>query len=116
MLLPVGRLAVLRAVTRERFLEAMSFVAIPGLIGPLIGPTLGGWLVVEASWHWIFLINVPIGAIGCIATFLYMRNEKGPDTSPFDFAGYLMLSIGMVAISIALDGLSVTCSPMCTRS
>jgi EmrB/QacA subfamily drug resistance transporter len=106
MLLPVGRLAVLRSVTPQRFLEAMSFVAVPGLVGPLIGPTLGGWLVVAASWHWIFLINVPIGAIGCVATFFYMRNEIGPDRSPFDYVGYLMLSIGMVAISVALDGLS----------
>ena len=106
MLLPVGRLAVLRSVPPQRFLEAMSFVAVPGLVGPLIGPTLGGWLVVATSWHWIFLINVPIGAIGCVATFFYMRNEKGPDRSPFDYVGYLMLSIGMVAISVALDGLS----------
>jgi len=106
MLLPVGRLAVLRAVSSQRFLEAMSFVAVPGLIGPLIGPTLGGWLVVVASWHWIFLVNVPIGIAGGIATFLYMRNEKGPELAPFDVPGYLMLSIGMVTISIALDGLS----------
>lgn len=54
MLLPVGRLAVLRAFPRERFLPAMAFVTVPGLIGPLIGPTLGGWLVEYASWHWIF--------------------------------------------------------------
>ncbi|PMY58290.1 MFS transporter, partial [Pseudomonas sp. FW126-L8] len=52
LLLPVGRLVVLRTFPRERFLQAMSFVAIPGLIGPLIGPTLGGWLVEAASWHW----------------------------------------------------------------
>lgn len=51
MLLPVGRLAVLRTFPRERFLQAMSFVATAGLIGPLIGPTLGGWLVEVASWH-----------------------------------------------------------------
>lgn len=54
LLLPVGRLAVLRAYPRERFLTAMSFVAIPGLIGPLLGPALGGWLVQVFSWHWIF--------------------------------------------------------------
>jgi MFS family permease len=106
MLLPVGRLAVLRTVPAHRFLEAMSFVAVPGLVGPLIGPTLGGWLVVATSWHWIFLVNVPIGVVGGIATFFYMRNEKGPDLAPFDFTGYLMLSMGMVAISVALDGLS----------
>src|SRR5579864_1644008 len=63
MLLPVGRLALLRIFPRERLLQAMSVVAIPGLVGPLIGPTLGGWLVQIASWHWIFLINVPVGII-----------------------------------------------------
>ena len=63
MLLPIGRLALLQTFPRERLLPAMSFVAIPGLVGPLIGPTLGGWLVQVASWHWIFLINVPIGLL-----------------------------------------------------
>lgn len=67
MLLPVGRLAVLRAVPRKDFLAAMSFVTVPGLIGPLIGPTLGGWLVEVASWHWIFLINLPLGVLGTVA-------------------------------------------------
>jgi MFS family permease len=64
LLLPVGRLAVLRAFPRERFLQAMSFIAIPGLVGPLIGPTLGGWLVEVATWHWVFLINIPVGLLG----------------------------------------------------
>jgi MFS family permease len=54
MLLPVGRLVVMRVVPKTEFLAAMSFVTLPGLIGPLIGPTLGGWLVQIASWHWIF--------------------------------------------------------------
>jgi EmrB/QacA subfamily drug resistance transporter len=106
MLLPVGRLAVLRTFPGERYLGALSFVAIPGLIGPLIGPTLGGWLVHIASWHWIFLINVPVGAIGCVATFVYMLDARNPATARFDLTGYLLLALGMVAISFALDGLS----------
>jgi EmrB/QacA subfamily drug resistance transporter len=105
MLLPVGRLAVLRAYPRERFLQAMTFVTIPGLIGPLIGPTVGGWLVQAASWHWIFLINLPIGLIGCIATLRYMPDYRAAP-GRFDFAGYLLLAASMVAISLALDGLS----------
>ncbi len=106
MLLPVGRLAVLRAFPREKFLKAMSFVAIPGLIGPLIGPTLGGWLVEYATWHWIFLINLPVGIVGLIATLLYMPDGRLASVKRFDLGGYLMLSFGMVAISLALDGLS----------
>ncbi|MDR5834713.1 multidrug transporter subunit MdtD [Caballeronia sp. LZ034LL] len=106
MLLPVGRLAVLRVFPAERYLSALAFVAIPGLIGPLIGPTLGGWLVQIASWHWIFLINVPVGIVGCIATNMYMPDSRNPATAPFDLAGYLLLAIGMVSLTISLDGLA----------
>ena len=106
MLLPVGRLAILRAFPRERLLPAMSVVAIPGLVGPLIGPTLGGWLVEIASWHWIFLINIPIGVVGCAATALYMPEDRVPQVPRFDLGGYLLLATGLVATSFALDGLS----------
>jgi EmrB/QacA subfamily drug resistance transporter len=105
MLLPVGRLAVLRSFPRGEFLRAMTFVTLPGLIGPLIGPTLGGWLVEIASWHWIFLINLPVGIGAGVATLLLMPDVRG-DARRFDIAGYLMLSFSMVAISLSLDGLS----------
>ena len=106
LLLPVGRLALLRTVPRSEFLQAMSFVAIPGLIGPLLGPTLGGWLVQYASWHWIFLINVPVGLVGCIATLRFMPDLRGAVRMPFDAGGYALLAIGMVAVSLALDGVA----------
>ena len=105
MLLPVGRLAVLRSVPRKDFLAAMSFVTIPGMIGPLIGPTLGGWLVEAISWHWIFLINLPVGAIAALATLRFMPDARSA-VARFDLGGYFMLSFSMVAISLALDGLS----------
>ncbi len=107
LLLPVGRLALLRTVPRGEFLQAMSFVAIPGLIGPLLGPTLGGWLVQYASWHWIFLINVPVGLLGCIATLKYMPDLRGAVLKRFDSVGYAMLAFGMVAISLSLDGVGL---------
>jgi EmrB/QacA subfamily drug resistance transporter len=106
MLLPVGRLVVLRTIPRERFLQAMSFVAIPGLVGPLLGPTLGGWLVEVASWHWIFLINVPVGILGVLATLRFMPVPAPVAVKRFDLAGYVLLAFGMVAVSLALDGLS----------
>jgi EmrB/QacA subfamily drug resistance transporter len=106
MLLPVGRLAVMRTFPRDKFLQAMSFVAIPGLVGPLIGPPLGGWLVEIASWHWVFLINVPVGLIGCAAAFAFMPDSRGASVSRFDWMGYALLSLGMVSISISLDGLA----------
>jgi MFS family permease len=62
--------------------------------------------VQAASWHWIFLINVPIGIVGCIATFAYLPNYRTTAQAAFDYGGYLMIAVGMVAISVALDGLS----------
>ncbi|KQM80395.1 multidrug transporter subunit MdtD [Xylophilus sp. Leaf220] len=106
LLLPVGRLSVLRAFPRDQFLRAMGFVAVPGLIGPLIGPTLGGWLVQYASWHWIFLINLPVALVGCIATLRYMPDGRAQALSRFDVAGYGLLAFGMAALSLSLDGLS----------
>jgi EmrB/QacA subfamily drug resistance transporter len=106
MLLPVGRLAVLRAVPRQRFLQAMSLVTTPGLVGPLIGPTIGGWLSEYSSWHWIFLINIPVGIIGVILTTRVMPQLRNPERPRFDLTGYLMIAAAMVAFSLALDGLS----------
>lgn len=105
LLLPVGRLVVLRIFPRERFLQAMSFVAIPGLVGPLIGPTLGGWLVEAASWHWIFLINLPVGLLGCLVAMKLMPDLRSPVPSRFDSIGFLLFGGSMVLISIALEGL-----------
>ena len=106
MLLPVGRLSVLRTFPREQYLQALSFVAIPGMIGPLIGPTLGGWITQTFSWHWIFLINVPVGIIGALATVRYMPNARLPGIGRFDATGYAFLAIAMVTLSFSLDGLA----------
>jgi len=106
MLLPVGRLSILRSFPRHQFLQAMSFIAVPGMIGPLIGPALGGWLVENASWQWIFLINLPVGTIGFIASLVYMKEELTPSTSNFDWLGYGLLAATMDALCLAIDGSS----------
>jgi len=106
MLMPVGRLAVLRAFPREKFLKAMSFVTIPGLIGPLVGPTVGGLIVQLASWHWIFLINIPFGLAAGFFTLRVMPDFRENDVGRFDIYGYILLAGSMLGISIALDGAS----------
>jgi len=105
MLLPVGRLVVMRVIPRDDFLAAMSFVTLPGLIGPLIGPTMGGWLVQIASWHWIFLINLPLGVAGGIAAMRVMPDLRQV-VGRFDALGYTLFAYAMVAVSLALDALS----------
>ena len=106
MLMPVGRLAVLTAFPGEAFLAAISFVSLPGLIGPLAGPILGGWLVEYTTWHWIFLINIPIGIVGCIVTYFHMPDSRRVIHTPFDLGGFLLLATMMVSISFGLDGLA----------
>lgn len=106
MLLPIGRLAVLRAFPGDKFVGALSFVTIPALIAPLIGPALGGWLVEYASWHWIFLMNIPIGVVGVIATYRAMPQDEPNEPSKFDFKGFFLLASFMVSTSVSLDSLS----------
>lgn len=105
LMLPVGRLVVLRAYPRSELVKIMGFVTIPGLLGPLIGPTLGGWLVEYASWHWIFLLNLPVGLLGCLAALKLMPDLRGPERSRFDTPGFVLFGTAMVLISLALEGL-----------
>lgn len=103
MMVPVGRLTVMKIVPREQYMAAMTFVTLPGQIGPMLGPALGGILVEYASWHWIFLINIPVGIVGAIATLLLMPNYT-MQTRRFDLSGFLLLAVGMAVLTLALDG------------
>ena len=103
MMVPVGRLTVMKIVPREQYMAAMTFVTLPGQVGPLLGPALGGILVEYASWHWIFLINLPVGIIGAIATLMLMPNYT-MQTRRFDLFGFFLLAAGMATLTLALDG------------
>lgn len=103
MMVPVGRLTVMKIVPRDQYMAAMTFVTLPGQVGPLLGPALGGVLVEYASWHWIFLINIPVGIIGAIATLCLMPNYT-LQTRRFDILGFILLAMGMAALTLALDG------------
>lgn len=106
MLLPVGRLAVLRNIPPGRYLPALALVTIPGLVGPLIGPTVGGWLAQYSSWHWIFLINIPVGFAGAVFSLTVMPQSRRTPLERFDLTGYLMIAVAMATLSVALDGLA----------
>lgn len=102
MMMPVARLALLRAYPRSELLPVMNFVTIPGLVGPILGPMLGGWLVTYATWHWIFLINIPIGLLGIIYARKYMPDFKTP-RQKFDTQGFLLFGLSLVLISSGLE-------------
>lgn len=106
LMVPVGRLIALRAYPREQFVDILSFITMPGLVGPMIGPTLGGVMVEYLSWHWIFLINLPVGILGLIATFRYMPSfPETEKNGTFDIHGFLLFGTFMLSTTIGLEGI-----------
>jgi EmrB/QacA subfamily drug resistance transporter len=103
MLLPIGRLAVLRSVSGEQYVSALAFISVAGQLGPIAGPTLGGWFVQDMTWHWIFLINVPIGAVGLYAVQRFLPAHGETQAPPFDFVGCGLLSLCMIAFSLSIE-------------
>ncbi|POU01653.1 MFS transporter [Escherichia sp. ESNIH1] len=102
MMMPVARLALLRAYPRSELLPVLNFVTMPGLVGPILGPVLGGVLVTWASWHWIFLINIPIGIAGLFYARKYMPDFTTPRRR-FDMSGFLLFGISLVLFSIGIE-------------
>jgi EmrB/QacA subfamily drug resistance transporter len=105
LMLPVGRLVVLRIYPRSELVRIMGFITIPGLLGPLIGPTMGGWMVQYLTWHWIFLINLPVGVVGCYAVWRFIPDLRGKEKLRFDSLGFLLFGAAMLLITIAMEGL-----------
>ena len=90
MMVPVGRIILLRTVPKQDLLKAMSFLSIPALLGPVIGPPLGGFMVTYMSWHWIFLINIPIGVLGIALVLRYVAEIREESAPGLDWLGFLL--------------------------
>ena len=108
MMTPVGRLVLVRSVDRRELINAMVWVTLPALIGPLIGPALGGFITTYISWHWIFLINIPIGLIGIVLATIFIEDVRAESPDPFDPLGAVLagLGIGGLAFGGSLLGLN----------
>ncbi|MGK9174577.1 multidrug transporter subunit MdtD [Yokenella regensburgei] len=102
MMMPVARLALLRAYPRSELLPVLNFVTMPGLVGPILGPVLGGVLVTWATWHWIFLINIPIGIAGLLYARKYMPNFTTP-RKRFDTGGFFLFGLSLVLFSCGME-------------
>ena len=95
---PVGRLVVLRSTPKQRLIEAISLITWPGLIGPVLGPPLGGLITTYASWHWIFLINIPLGIAGVWLVLRHVPNEVAAQRKPFDLQGFTLTAVALAAL------------------
>ncbi len=120
MMTPVGRLIMVRSIDKRRLVNAMSLVTIPALIGPICGPPLGGFITTYASWHWIFLINVPIGLVGIALASRFIPNIRVERPDPFDYVGFLLsgcaiagLAFGLSAMGLEFLPTSVVASLLC---
>jgi EmrB/QacA subfamily drug resistance transporter len=103
MMTPVGRLAIVRAFPKAELLQAMNFVIIPALIGPLLGPTVGGLIVHWLSWREIFFVNVPVGAAALWLTHRYMPDFYGETSHPLDLKGLVLFGAGTATLSWLLE-------------
>ena len=103
MMTPVGRLVLLRSVDKSALVNAMTWVTVPALIGPVIGPPLGGFITTYFSWHWIFLINIPIGLLGIFMAMKFIDPIKSIDPERFDLYGLLLAGIGLAGIAFGLS-------------
>ncbi|HYQ05790.1 MAG TPA: DHA2 family efflux MFS transporter permease subunit [Xanthobacteraceae bacterium] len=111
MMTPVGRLIMVRSIDKRRLLNAMALVTIPALIGPICGPPLGGFITTYASWHWIFLINVPIGIVGMALASRFIANIRVERPDPFDFIGFLLSGCAIAGLAFGLSAMGLEFLP-----
>ncbi|MGA2288931.1 MFS transporter [Bradyrhizobium sp.] len=103
MMTPVGRLVLLRTIDKSALVNAMAWVTVPALVGPVIGPPLGGFITTYFSWHWIFLINIPIGLLGIFMALRYIDPIRSLDPERFDLYGLVLAGIGLAGIAFGLS-------------
>jgi MFS family permease len=108
MMTPVGRLVLVRTTPKRELVTAMAWLSIPALIGPMMGPPVGGFITTYFSWHWIFLINLPIGILGIVAASMVLPKVPGGRAAPIDLVGF---ALSGVAASGIVFGLSVVSLP-----
>ncbi len=106
MMTPVGRLVLLRSFPRRELVTAMTYTTLPAIVGPMIGPLLGGVITTYASWRWIFYVNVPFGLIGIALALRFMERDVGDQPLPFDFRGFALFGCAVAAVQIGLEALS----------
>ncbi len=98
MMVPVGRLVLLRSVDRSEMVPALAYLMIPALLGPIAGPPIGGFITTYLHWRWIFFVNVPIGILGIVLVSLFIKNIRAEEVWPLDVKGFLLLGSGLAAL------------------
>jgi EmrB/QacA subfamily drug resistance transporter len=103
MMVPVGRLTMVRAIPKSELVRAMSFVSIPGLIGPMLGPVVGGFIVAYFHWRLIFFVNLPIGLLGLYLVYRHLPDYREDTRRPLDYVGLILFGCGIALLSYVLE-------------
>ena len=98
MMVPVGRLAVLRVTAKSEMIDAIAYLTWPALLAPVIATLLGGWIVTVASWHWIFLINIPLGVLAFVVGARIVPAVRAA-VAPLDWVGFLLCAGSLASLA-----------------
>jgi EmrB/QacA subfamily drug resistance transporter len=112
MMTPVGRLVVLRSAPKSEIVGLIAWLTIPALMGPLIGPPLGGFIATYLDWRWIFWINVPVGIVGFVLARLFVPDIRGERPEPFDTRGFILSGVGLSGLVFGLAVLGQELLPL----
>lgn len=105
LMVPVGRLIILRAVPKHQFVNAMAYLTVPALIGPVIGPPIGGFIATYFHWRWIFWINVPVGVLGMVLASIYMPDIRSERSPRLDVVGFFLSGLGLASLMFGMTTL-----------
>ena len=103
MMVPVGRLVMFRGLEKSEFVTGMAYLTVPALIGPILGPPVGGFITTFASWRWIFFLNVPVGIVGMFLVRRYIENYREADTPSLDVVGFLLTGVALACLVYCFD-------------
>jgi EmrB/QacA subfamily drug resistance transporter len=112
MMTPISRLILVRGTDKSKLIDALAWLTIPALAGPVIGPPLGGFITTYFSWHWIFLINIPIGILGIAATLRYLPDIVAGQPAKLDWTGFILVAVAASGVIFGLSVISLPALPI----
>jgi len=108
MMIPIGRLVLLRSVAKEDLVQAMSWLIMPALVGPILGPPVGGFIVTYLNWRWIFYLNIPVGILGVVLVTLFIGQVRGERPAKADLGGFVLSGISLGCLLFGFEMTSRT--------
>jgi EmrB/QacA subfamily drug resistance transporter len=112
MMTPVGRVIVVKSVPKLQLVQAMNYITIPAVLGPLLGPSVGGFIVTHFSWHWIFFLNLPIGIVGLLLVRAYIPDIREEHVPPLDARGFVLISLALAGLVFGFSTLGRNVLPL----